>query len=341
MDSRERVRRALTFENPDRIPVSHSYLPAAMDRYGHQLEELFQTYPEDVGNRFFPPTDAGHRLYRKGRFVDEWGSVWENYRDGVLGQVKGFPLDEWSDLKTFQPPFEYMGTGLDDADEVIRAHRDKFFTGHFCRLFERMHFLRPMEKVMVDLMVGSREIYQLRDMIHDFNMRDLRLWLKHDFDAITLSDDWGSQNQLLIPPKLWREFFKPCYQEMISLVRETGRLVLFHSDGYILEIIGDLIDLGVNAINAQVFSMDLDVLQKEFTGRICFWGGMDRQYILPRGTPDEVSLAAKAMIEKLSTPQGGFVGQGEIGPDVPLENAEAMLRAWTTYRRSSAPGVPP
>jgi len=268
-----------------------------MEKCGERLAALLGKYPEDVGDRLLPPDEEGAGMYRKGRFVDEWGSVWENCQEGVLGQVKGFPLEDWSRLKTYKPPYEGIGKGLERVDAVIAGHRDKFFRGHFCRLFERMHFLRPMSKVMVDLMLGSREVYVLRDMIHDYNMRDLRRWVKHDFDAITFSDDWGSQKQLLISPALWRDFFKPCYREMFDLVTSAGKLVLFHSDGYIMEIIEDLIELGVDAVNLQVFSMDLDALHDRFAGRICFWGGMDRQYCLSLGTPEEVDQAAATMIE--------------------------------------------
>ena len=172
------------------------------------------------------------------------------------------------------------------------------------------------------------EVYRLRNLVHDYNMRELECWLRYDLDAIVFSDDWGSQWQLLIPPRVWRAFFAPCYEEMFARVHEAGKLVFFHSDGYILEVIEDLIALGVDALNSQIWCMGVEELGERFRGRICFWGELDRQYTLPYGTPEDIRAAARKMKQHLETPEGGLIGQGEAGVDVPLENIEAMLSCW-------------
>ena len=105
-------------------------------------------------------------------------------------------------------------------------------------------------------------------------------------------------------------------------------MVFFHSDGYILEIIPDLIEAGVDALNAQVWCMGVERLAERFAGRLCFWGELDRQTLLPHGTPAEIHQAARQMMAHLARPSGGLIGQGEAGVDVPLANIEAMLSAW-------------
>ncbi|MGQ9629846.1 MAG: uroporphyrinogen decarboxylase family protein [bacterium] len=90
-----------------------------------------------------------------------------------------------------------------------------------------MQWLRGTEALMTDLMEEPRDLFALRDMVHECNMRELQIWLKYDFDAIVFSDDWGSQRQLLIPPRIWRDFFKPLYKEMFSEVKRGGKLVFF------------------------------------------------------------------------------------------------------------------
>jgi len=127
----------------------------------------------------------------------------------------------------------------------IAERRDKFMLGGGVQLFERMQWVRGMEDLLLDLAQDRPEVYVLRDMVMDFNRAHLSYWLSHDFEGITFSDDWGSQQQLLISPQMWRRFFRPCYEEMFRMVKRAGKLVFFHSDGYTMEIIQDLIDVGV------------------------------------------------------------------------------------------------
>jgi uroporphyrinogen decarboxylase len=115
---------------------------------------------------------------------------------------------------------------------------------------------------------------------------------------------------------------------MIDKVKNAGKLVFFHSDGYIIDIIDDLIEMGVDALNAQVWCMDLEELGNRFNGRICFWGELDRQHIMPYGTPDDIHAAAQKMKACLSNPAGGLIGQAEPGLEVSLENIEAVLKSW-------------
>ena len=97
-------------------------------------------------------------------------------------------------------------------------------------------------------------------------------------------DDWGSQKSLLINPKQWRKIFKPLYKEYIDLAHQAGKKIFMHSDGYIFDIYGDLIELGLDAINSQLFIMDIEEIGKHFGGQITFWGEIDRQHLLPHGT---------------------------------------------------------
>ena len=133
---------------------------------------------------------------------------------------------------------------------------------------------------------------------------------------------------MFIPPGMWRAFFKPAYAELFRICKEAGKFIFFHSDGYILEIIEDFIELGVDALNCQVWCMGPEVLGEKFRGRITFWGEINRQFTLPHGTPDDIRAAAAKMKEHLATPAGGLIGQGEIDGLTPLENVEALLTAW-------------
>lgn len=132
---------------------------------------------------------------------------------------------------------------------------------------------------------------------------------------------------LLISPETWRKQYKPLYKRFFDKVHTAGKFVFMHSDGYILELYDDLIEIGVDAINSQVWCMGLDKVAEKCNGRITNWGEICRQHILPEGSVEDVIDAVHKMKEALWV-NGGLIGQFEAGPDMPLENIKAGLIHW-------------
>jgi uroporphyrinogen decarboxylase len=189
-----------------------------------------------------------------------------------------------------------------------------------------------MENLFMDLAYNPKEVYRLRDDLLEFNLKWIDKWLEYDYDGLHFADDWGAQNSLLISPESWRTFFKPVYKKMFEKLIDRGIDVHFHSDGYIIDIIPDLIDIGVKVLNCQSSVMDLDLLQKNFRGKVCFRTDLDRQRIMPFQTPQEVRNHIIDVFEHLGTERGGIIACGEIGPDTPLENIRVMYETFMSYR---------
>lgn len=324
--SRERVKRALRFEEVDRIPIENGFEGDLQRRYPSDIERPPFAYP--AGRSWGVEN-------RMGRRMDIWGCIWEAAEDGVCGEVRGSPLQgDWSALDGFRPPFEVLeGADLSRVNAACAAS-EKFMIPMWGELianpFERMQHLRGTEQLYLDLAYLEPEIYRLRDMVHGYFMRQLEMWAKTDVDAVHLADDWGAQRSLLISPSLWRSFFKPLYRDYCSAAHARGKSVLMHSDGYIVDILPDLIEVGVDAVNAQLFCMPMEDIADRHAGRICFWGEIDRQRLLPFGTPDEVRAAvrrvAAAFLRKRRT---GVVGQCFEGKGHRMENIEAVYDEWS------------
>jgi hypothetical protein len=104
--------------------------------------------------------------------------------------------------------------------------------------------------------------------------------------------------------------------------------VFFHSDGHITRIIPELISLGVQSLNCQLFCMDIEAIGEEFRGRVCFWGEVDRQWVLPHGTTAAVRGAVKRLRTALEHNCGGLAAGLSWGNDVPRRNIEAAFEAW-------------
>lgn len=332
MTSRERVIKTLTFDSPDRAPRHLWALPGVGMYRADELALICEKYPGDIGGpscRYGVGKRASGNPSQVGEYVDEWGSVWHVGEPGVVGEVKEYPLADWSALDSYSIPSELLDDGDFSQVNVSCSESDLFMlAGTQARPFERMQFLRGTENLFMDLAYGLPEVYRLRDMLHDYFLREMEMWAKTDVDGIQFMDDWGTQTSLLISPNQWREFFKPLYKDYCDIAHAAGKYVFFHSDGYIESIYPDLIEIGVDAVNSQLFCMDIEGLGEKYKGRITFWGEMDRQRILSFGTPEDVRAGVRRVRAALDDGRGGVIAQCEWGTKDPFENIDAMYDEW-------------
>jgi len=297
MDGRERFRRALRFQRPDRAPRDLWALPGIRMYRQDELEAVRALYPPDLTGpdfKYGPSLRARGTPAEVGTYVDEWGCPWTVAEPGVVGEVKDPPLADWSALDHYQPPWEMLREADFSRVNASCAATDRFvLRGTMARPFERMQFLRGSENLYVDLGYGAAEMYRLREMLHDFYCREMELWAQTDVDGISFMDDWGTQKALLIAPAMWRELFKPLYADYCRIIHGAGKFAFFHSDGHISAIIPDLIEIGVDAVNSQLFCQDIEELGRRFKGQITFWGEIDRQWVLPFGSAEQVREAVQ------------------------------------------------
>ena len=106
---------------------------------------------------------------------------------------------------------------------------------------------------------------------------------------------------------------------------------MYHCDGAIAPILPDLIEIGLevfNPVQPNVPGHEPDELKAQFGDSLSFWGGIDQQYLLPRGTPEEIEADVKAKIEALGPGGGYMVAPAHIlQGDTPVENVEAFIEA--------------
>lgn len=318
MTGKQRIINALTFQDFDIVPIE------ARDSTGTPY--------------VYPGWFTGGYPNKRGRYTDGWGCVWEALEDGVCGEVKYHPLAEenggWSKLDSFRPPYHILGKAdLSQVNKACEQNRDKFIINEWeppmPNIFERMQHLRGTEQLFMDLAYGDAEIYRLRDMLFEYYEKQMEMWCNTDVDAVHIHDDWGTQISLLISPEAWREYFKPVYKRFCEIAKKHNKFVLMHSDGYIRSIIPDLIEIGINAINSQLFCMPIEELAAEFHHKICFWGEIDRQFIQPFGSVQDMYNAcdriANAFFRYGKT---GFVAIGYYTMNTPEENKKAEFDRW-------------
>ena len=169
----------------------------------------------------------------------------------------------------------------------------------------------------MDLAERPDGLARLMAKVHAFYLEEMEIWARTDVDALVFADDWGGQNGLLISPALWRELFKPLYRDYVEIAHRHGKYAFMHSDGHIAAILPDLVEIGLDALNAQLFTMDIEAIGREFAGKLTFWGEVDRQHLLPYGTP------------------GGRRGGGAAGPAGPLARGRMHRPVRVRHRRAA------
>ena len=156
-------------------------------------------------------------------------------------------------------------------------------------------------------------------------------------DIIKIGDDLGTQESLMISPKMYRQMVKPFHADLIAFIKErTDARIFFHTDGDVFNLIEDFIEIGVDILNPIQTSagrmLDLEGLKEKYGDRVTFCGAIDTHRILPSGTPEEVQQEVKRVINILG-PGGGYMVASvhTIMNDVPPENVLAMVDAVEKY----------
>ena len=329
MESREIVRRALSFAGAPRIPMT-----------------LPEPYPNDtVGAGANPDPDwqpaRSWSVERGARWEDEWGNVWARLDDNVCGEVVEGALQDWSELDTYVMPTLDKPSRYEAARATFAEHPGRYRIGNLPGFpFSIMRYLRRMDVFLADLLLHPGRVRALADRVVELLVGCLDNWARVGADGIMFYEDWGTQERLLVSPAMWRELFAPDYVRLCAAARERGLQVWMHSCGYIWEIIPDLIACGVAVLQLdQPGLFGVDRLAQHFGGRVNFWCPVDIQRVLPTGDPELIDAFARELIEKLGAfgPAGtragliaGYYGANEaIG--VHPEWQDLACRAFVKY----------
>ena len=320
--SKEVITAAIEFKKPERLPVM-------FEAFG--VSDVHRINWNQIGTG-----DHSKKLT-----YDEWGCGWSRTEAKNMGQVTGHPLSDWKYMEHYKWPDPDNSGFYEGMDDKFEVSYDKYrITGIFMLLFERMHSLRGFENTLTDLYMERENIENLADRIVDFNIsiiKNISLKFPGCIHGFSFSDDWGTERALFINPKLWREFFKPRYKKIFDACREAGWHIWMHSCGKVNDIIGDLIEIGLDAVNIQQPAvLGIEEIGRKFAGQLCFESLCDIQKTLPFKDDDEIREEVKLLLKCWGTENGGFIlsdyGDGEaIG--VPIEKKKVMFDAFLKFDR--------
>ncbi len=242
-------------------------------------------------------------------------------------------------LASFDWP-DYLDEDFNDLAAKARClheETDRFIVANlWVHVFAAGQILRGFSNFMIDLAADKALAHHLMGRLVDCYRPRVERYIEAvgDYvDIIQVNDDLGTQNGPQISPELYREMVKPYHRRLWEMIKRlSGKPLLLHSCGSIYDVIPDLIEIGVDAINpVQVSAKNMDgaLLKREFGADLTFWGGgCDTQSILGEGTPQQVRDEVRRRVDQFAD-GGGFVfcQVHNIQHNVPPENVMAMYEA--------------
>jgi uroporphyrinogen decarboxylase len=364
MKPRDRVHTALNHKEPDRCPMQISFTPEFADRLEKELnlEDSKIHNPHGGGNTYKLERMIGEDLlltsvgwansYYQGaeNYVDEWGVGWHGtkyhtpFGSGVYTEIVGHPLAEDDAILTYQPPDPNRPELYAGASELLKSFQtDYYIVGvTVTTIFETAWALRGLERLLSDFVQNPDLADLILDIPYQYHLTAAKQLTRMGVDMIWTGDDMGTQHSMMISPRMWRRFFK---ERMANFIAELKAInpqvkVAYHSDGNIVPIIPELIEIGVDVLNpVQPKSINPEKLKKEFGDHLCFWGSIDEQYTLPFGSPEEVRDEVLQRLQTLGKGGGLIIGPTHhVQLDTPLENFWALVNTIQQTRYSDLQG---
>jgi len=338
MNSKQRGLSPFKTKKPDRLPMWYGGAPETtrniMEYVGAKTENEALYEILGIDYKTYRPRYIGRPFeeFDDGTIENEWGIR----RAGChWGQAINHPLENAEsirDLEKYPFPNPNDWDVKISADELMDAEGYCIIGGTWAPFFHDAAELMGMEKFFIKMYEDPDLIEALIEKCFEFYYEiNIRIFKTNPgvIDIYFMGNDFGSQRGLLISPQLWRRFFKPRLRKMIDLAHKNGAIAALHSCGDIHEILPDLIDIGLDAINPiQVFAenMNPEVLKREYGKDIVFFGGIDVNEILRLGSEEDVRKETRRIIDVLGYDGKYIVAASHdyLLPEIPAANIVAM-----------------
>lgn len=337
VETYENVKDYLGISAPTHI-MSKAFRSAELD------EETLVRLGSDVRPvRTKPPKNWTPPASEPGTFIDGFGVKRRQafYPGGYYWEITDPPLAHAtiSDLESFplpdpDDPGRYEGL----AREVHYLHHDTPYAlmgdSVVKGFWEPFFMMRGVEQALMDLVINQEFVHAVMERLYELNAAVTRRFLEITgayLSVFRTADDLATQKSPLMSPETYRNMIKPYHRRFNTFVKQhTDAKIFFHSCGNVVPLLDELIDAGFEVLNpVQVSAFDDPAgVKAKYGDRLMFWGGIDTQHVLPRGTPEEVREEVKLRIRQFG-PGGGFVAAAvhNMQPDIPPENVLAMSKA--------------
>jgi len=336
------------------MPVTLSLCPVLRDKFEAYLREhpmeVNYSYanlrgldweiasPEQFLREYYPD-----KRFKEGTTVSGWGVVNEPGSAAAFHMMRFYhPMESFHSVEQIEAyPFPRFLTEdlarMKREAEALHAKGLAVVGDMQCTVWETAWSMRGMENLLCDMMEDSPMATVLLDKVTERAVMRAKAFTEAGVDAVYLGDDVGMQRTLLMSEELYCEWLKPRLMKVISAIREANpdTIVIYHSCGYVKELIPHLIEAGIDVLNpVQPECMDFREIHDMYGDRISFSGTIGTQSVMPFGTPEDVRRTVFENLD-IAGEKGGLLvcPTHMLEPEVPLENLLAYIRACEEYTK--------
>lgn len=287
MTSRERVFKAIKGEKTDRTPiygwVRENLKDEISEQYG-SVEAFEDKYEFDAAHIFGAPVPYKSRSY--------------------LQQLKN-RYEELTPDALLEEPFFFAASEQNWANvqKALEHHRkrDRFCYVQTPGFFEFFNSVFGIENHLMYLLLYREEIAELYSRQAEWLCGFVDCCMELKIDCIHISDDWGSQRELMFSPELWRELIKPNLKRVIDYIHEKGGLVSLHSDGCVKAVTDDLAELGLDMLHPwqESAGMSYDTYLEKYADKFAILGGVCVQTTLGLVPKEKLESEIRRVFELL------------------------------------------
>jgi predicted peroxiredoxin len=342
LTQRENFIRNARFQYPQWTPITIAVNDATKRHLGRELYDVMKHYPlffpNIDKNAFGNPKSLEEALEQKDNFVtDKWGCVWNFPIPGFDGIVVNSPLKDWDNFKNYKFPNDLKDINWENVKSYGKQLKDngQLFSAGIPEhgwLFLRITYLRGFENAMFDFMDDEPRLQILIDGIVEYYESYVQNYVNCGVDMMSFADDLGTQTATILSPEKLKQYIFPACNKLMTNCKNKGVLIHMHSDGHTIDILEEQIKAGVDIVNPQDLCNGIDELARRIKGKACIDLDIDRQKILPFGTPKEIEEHIEYSVKMLGDKRGGLQFIVGIYPPTPPENIDALCRAFQKYR---------
>lgn len=369
MEHVERVLAVLNHKEPDRIPIDmgspidgihyvalkrllqlmdlEEYPVTIFDRMqglGEIPEPLLRQFDVDFRHvRLNPPRLDETKYISPDEYVNEFGITLRrcgHYFDMVEELKPLYNAKSPKDVEKYIPPKPHEGR-VRGLGKIAKQYMDEGYAvvmdAYTGGIWELAQWLHGLSNSLKDVVLNPELMDAILDLTLEIHKSFWGAILNEvgDYVHIVLyGDDYGLQTGPQMLPRTWERFIFPRLRELVSFVKKNSKArFMLHCCGGIRPLIGKIIEAGVDILNPlqpRAKGMNRKELREEFGGRIIFHGGVDIQYVLPKGTIKEVEDEVVDVIETFA-PGYIFSPAHNIQADVPPHNIIAAYKTAITY----------
>lgn len=333
------------------VPFEFVLCPSLHEKFkektGRTDYEVYYDFPQR--NLWLPFVGDGSRF---DKYFEDKTNLWISPEFGFgqrKGNVEHFShmepsmenADNASDFENYPYPDPQTDYDWAALDSQIKENLENDYISVApmeMTIFETSWYIRGMETFLMD-MISEPSLAEVQlDKVTELRVKMAENYAKAGADVLRLGDDVATQISMMMSPDIWRKMLKPRLKRVIDAAKSAKPdiMVFYHGDGNMFDILGDLIEIGVDILNPiQPECMDPVKVKQTFGDKVSLWGCIGTQTTMPFGTPDEVKEVCEKLIKEVGHGGGLLLAPSHmLEPEVKWENVEAFIEVVKKHNES-------